>query len=536
MDVSNSKNIFLLILFLLLVLGVFVFMVNPYHILDRFKLSIIFIFFVLCFGTFYFIESHFKEDTSETLPESLSLFLYHFLRVGKFVIFAIVVTWAFLLIYRQFVETTTTMLEYSFFLTMGFFVLLLAVLYRGDSAPLNSPIMRVIIDFIMYIPCLLRDLVDYMKKDYANTPSTTFILLVVLIFYVILFFVFPEIQKEWSKQDGVTLIERPVTLQEASVSMNRNELYEKIFYSKPFYERWTRQIVVYLEQNDIKNQKAFSEKRSELEKDILKEAMIESIREVGSNREGFTTLETQDSQSLYGWYNTLERYKQLIFQDMSKDINPELNRKLEEWKEYKDKVKKNLQDDIRNSPQLLGLVDALQILYSTVRASGDTILTIPYVLLGKPSVIDGNMYHYSCSFWVYFNTLEFCADKQLIVSFGTKPSLFYTPSTQELSVEINHEEGTNNKQLYKTKKVLYQRWNHIVFNYQYGILDLFINNNLVGTYNALTQMYSDELIRVGSTQNQNVGGICNMKYYEYPLTADKIQKIYQQFQNKTPPI
>ena len=518
---SNSKSLFLILLFVFLSFGVFVFMVNPYHILDRFKLSMIFIFFFISFGIFYFIESHFKEDTSESLPESIAFFWPHFLRVGKFVFFAILLTWAFILVYRQFVETTTTMLEYSFLLTMGFFVLLLAVLYQGEMAPLNSPILRLIIDFIMYIPCLLRDLVDYMKKDYADTPSTTFILLVVLIFYVILFFIFPEIQKEWSKQDGIALIERPVSLEEVSISMNRNELYEKIFSSKPFDERWTRQIVVYLEQNDLKKQKERERQKA--------------LQQEGA-KEGFTTLETQDSQSLYGWYNALERYKQLIFQDMSKDINPEIDSRLKTLEEKKNEYQKKIQDKIRNNPQLLGVVDALQLLYSTVRASGDTVLTIPYVLLGKPSVIDGNMYHYSCSFWVYFNTLEFCADKQLIVSFGTKPSLYYTPSTKELSVEINQGETTNRRQLYKTNKILYQRWNHIVFNYQYGTLDLFINNNLVGTYNALTQIYSDELLLVGSDRNENIGGICNMKYYEYPLTADKIQKIYQEFHNKTPPV
>ena len=513
---ANSRNLFFVLLFFFLVLGVFVFMVNPFHILDRFKLHVIFVFFVLCFGTFYFIETHFKPETSETFVESLSYFMGHFLRVGKFVLFAILLTWGFLLVYHQFVQTTVGMLEYSFLLTMGFLLLLLAVLYRGDMAPLNSPLLRVIIDFIMYIPCLIRDLVDYMKKDYADTPSTTFILLVVLILYVIVFFVFPEIQKEWSKQDGVTLIERPVSLQEASVSMNRNELYEKIFYSKPFYERWTRQIVVYLEKNEQKER--------------------ESKNAGSMNQEGFTTLETQDSQSLYGWYAALERYKQLIFQDLNKDINPDIDKKLEEWNRDKELTKKRLQDDIRNNPQLLGVVDSLQLLYSSIRASGDTILTIPYVLLGRPSVLDGNMYHYSCSFWVYLNTLEFCAEKQLIVSFGTKPSLYYTPSTQELSVEINQGESTNQRQLYKTDKILYQRWNHIVLNYQYGTLDLFINNNLVGSYNALTQMYSDELLLVGSTKNQNIGGICNMKYYEYPLSADKIQKIYKQFHNKTPPV
>ena len=521
---SNSKNLFLVGLFFLLVLCTFVFMVNPYHILDRFKLTGVFLFFVLIFGTFYFIESHFKDDTSETFPESLTYFMYHFLRVGKFILFAILLTWAFLLFYGQFIQTTRYMLEMSFFVTLGFVILLLAVLYRSDTAPLNSPLMRVIIDFIMYIPCLLRDLVDYAKKDYANTPSTTFILLVVLILYVILFFIFPEIQKEWSKGDGITLLTRPVSLQEVSVSMNRNELYEKIFYSKPFYERWTRQIVIYLEQKDRENQKMFAAKAAEAAA-AAKEAA----------REGFTTLETQDSQSLYGWYALMDHYQKYFFEEIKQDINPALNKKLAEWEQEAVKRKKQLQEKIRNNPQLLNVVDSLQILYSTVRASGDTIMTIPYVLLGKPSVIDGNMYHYSCSFWIYLNTLEFCAEKQLIVSFGTKPSLFYTPSTKELSVEINQGETTK-RHLYKTKKVLYQRWNHIVFNYQYGVLDLFINNNLVGTYNALTQQYSDELLVVGSTKNKNIGGICNMKYYEYPLTADKIQKIYKQFHNKSPPV
>lgn len=523
MEGSNSNNLFLLILFLLILLCTFVFMVNPYHILDRFKLAVLFIFFVLIFGTFYFIETHFKEDTSETFAESLSYYMVHFLRVGKFVLFAILLTWAFLLFYGQFIQTTRYMLEMSFVVTLGFVILLLAVLYRSDTAPLNSPLLRVIIDFIMYIPCLLRDLVDYAKKDYANTPSTTFILLVVLILYVILFFIFPEIQKEWSKGDGVTLLTRPVSLQEVSVSMNRTELYEKIFYSKPFYERWTRQIVIYLEEKDRENQKAFAVKAS-----------IAAARAKADAKEGFTTLETQDSQSLYGWYALMDHYQKYFFEEIKQDINPVLDKKISEFLKEANEVRIKIRDKIRNNPQLLSVVDAVQILYSTVRASGDTIMTIPYVILGKPSVMDGNMYHYSCSFWVYLNTLEFCAEKQLIVSFGTKPSLYYTPSKKELSVEIN--QGTNKKQLYKTNKILYQRWNHIVFNYQYGVLDLFINNNLVGTYNALTQQYSDELLVVGSTKNQNIGGICNMKYYEYPLTADKIQKIYKQFHNKSPPI
>ena len=38
--------------------------------------------------------------------------------------------------------------------------------------------------------------------------------------------------------------------------------------------------------------------------------------------------------------------------------------------------------------------------------------------------------------------------------------------------------------LYKTKEILYQRWNYVVMNFNDTVLDLFINNNLVGHYNS----------------------------------------------------
>ena len=74
-------------------------------------------------------------------------------------------------------------------------------------------------------------------------------------------------------------------------------------------------------------------------------------------------------------------------------------------------------------------------------------------------------------------------------------------------------------------------------NYKYGTLDLFINNNLVGTYpNVLSELDPDDLLIVGSTYNDQIGGICNMKYYELPLGIRKIDTIYKSFHNKKIPI
>jgi hypothetical protein len=154
------------------------------------------------------------------------------------------------------------------------------------------------------------------------------------------------------------------------------------------------------------------------------------------------------------------------------------------------------------------------------------------MLLGSPKTT-GNLYHYAISFWVYFNTLDTCIAKQTILTFGLKPSIYYTPSKGELTVEINNRK---NDIIYRTNTVLFQRWNHIVMNYSYGKFDLFINNNLVSSRTLLPVMSPQEMLIVGSSDNKNVGGICNMKYYNIPLTASKINSIYKTFHKNSTPI
>ena len=73
-------------------------------------------------------------------------------------------------------------------------------------------------------------------------------------------------------------------------------------------------------------------------------------------------------------------------------------------------------------------------------------------------------------------------------------------------------------------------------NYNYGTFDMFINNNLVTTKNFVPYMSPQEMLIVGSSDNDNVGGICNMKYYNIPLSASKINSIYKTFHSKSTPI
>ena len=73
-------------------------------------------------------------------------------------------------------------------------------------------------------------------------------------------------------------------------------------------------------------------------------------------------------------------------------------------------------------------------------------------------------------------------------------------------------------------------------NYTYGKFDLFINNNLVSSHNLVPLMSPQEMLIVGSSYNDNIGGICNMKYYNIPLSTSKINSIYKTFHNNSTPI
>ena len=81
----------------------------------------------------------------------------------------------------------------------------------------------------------------------------------------------------------------------------------------------------------------------------------------------------------------------------------------------------------------------------------------------------------------------------------------------------------------------FQKWNNIILNYRNGNVDIFMNGNLVDSQPGviLNDVYSS--IIVGQEFGIN-GAICNVKYYDNGLTLEKIKKIYNDSNNKNPPV
>lgn len=158
----------------------------------------------------------------------------------------------------------------------------------------------------------------------------------------------------------------------------------------------------------------------------------------------------------------------------------------------------------------------------------------------KNNISDYN-YHYGLSFWIYFDPEIMKMDTEnhegFILNYGNAPYIYYHYEKQELIVELlqcttnqmNIVECNEREVVYNTKDILFQRWNHFVINYDYGTLDMFINNNLVFTKNNVSPYIQpgNNNIQFGSNDKPlKKCGICNIHYYPIPLSLNEIQNIY----------
>lgn len=146
-------------------------------------------------------------------------------------------------------------------------------------------------------------------------------------------------------------------------------------------------------------------------------------------------------------------------------------------------------------------------------------------------------YHYGISFWIYFDTnLLNNSNKDtynnkygLIMNYSNNPIIKYDYNTNELIISIH--DCKNNTEcdeiiIYKTTNIEYQKWNLFTVNYDYGILDIFINNNLVLTHNLSPYIKNNNLIFGDKNKPLYNSGICNILYKEVPFSKKEIKKLY----------
>jgi hypothetical protein len=177
----------------------------------------------------------------------------------------------------------------------------------------------------------------------------------------------------------------------------------------------------------------------------------------------------------------------------------------------------------------------------------------------EPTEYDGGVnrnfnYNYGLSFWVYIdssgpNMNSSYSKYTSILNYGGKPNVLYKASTNTLvitfddkpvdkDIDIDNINETNDhgrRIVYKKENFALQKWNHFVINYSGRYLDVFLNGELVkSNIKVVPHMNLDSL--VAGSENGIHGGLCNIVYYNKPLTITKIYYIYNMLKDKTPPV
>jgi len=161
-------------------------------------------------------------------------------------------------------------------------------------------------------------------------------------------------------------------------------------------------------------------------------------------------------------------------------------------------------------------------------------------------------YNYAISFWVFFdafppNTNSNYSKYSSILSYGDKPNVLYNAAENTLLITMKQDEESKsenklielddegNRIIYKNKNVLLQKWNNIIINYDGGVMDVFLNGELVKSNNGVVPYYKLDNLTVGQN-NGYIGGLCNLVYHNKTLTTNNIYLIYNTLKKNSPPV
>jgi hypothetical protein len=166
---------------------------------------------------------------------------------------------------------------------------------------------------------------------------------------------------------------------------------------------------------------------------------------------------------------------------------------------------------------------------------------------------DNYDYQYAISCWVFIdaappNTNSSYSKYTSLLNFGNKPNILYNGTTNTLMVTIQQKDlinvtdnkltdfdENNNRILYKNTNFLLQKWNNIIINYSGGVLDIFLNGELVKSDIGVVPYYTLDNLTIGE-DNGIKGGMCNVIYFSKALNSSNIYYLYNTAKNKTPPI
>ena len=134
---------------------------------------------------------------------------------------------------------------------------------------------------------------------------------------------------------------------------------------------------------------------------------------------------------------------------------------------------------------------------------------------------------YALSLWIQINQPEVSSIEFPILLYGDnsnpKPKITYKSGSNVLNVAVSN--GTK-----MDIPIEHQKWNHVVFNYNGTIMDVFLNGLLYKTINLTNSVpvhHLSDTISIGNNELILNGALANITYHVEPLSAYQILAKYR---------
>ncbi len=233
---SKNKYILLLALYVILVFGLYLF--NPENIITKYGGSTILL--IMFFGivllsmiVFYsYILNNPLSGKSANMVELIKNMLIIACSIGisgTFIYFIL----KNLGIFTQDHISNNTIGQYAFNLIL--LVVLLGIVWKlinSGNYLQNNPYFKLIINVLLYIPCLFVNIIDYILFETKQTKRTELVLLIIeLVILFIYLVIYPRMRSSYYKQGGTQVVNNPISLEKENSVATYESLNNSMSYN-----------------------------------------------------------------------------------------------------------------------------------------------------------------------------------------------------------------------------------------------------------------------------------------------------------------
>jgi hypothetical protein len=198
-----------------IIFGTFLYLfVLSFFLKDKFEKSALFYVFIivvpLLFAILYTYFQEFISTVTNILESSSSLFT---LKNGLSLMGLVLAIYLFNKLSLS--SYSILALQYSGIIVGVLIAMVfLSIVYKINQSYIYNMkgISGFIINFILYIPCLISDFVEYLYGEFATTPKIVYILFVIELILILLYLYLPRILKNMERESGKVIVDKPMRI------------------------------------------------------------------------------------------------------------------------------------------------------------------------------------------------------------------------------------------------------------------------------------------------------------------------------------